>query len=127
MGYEINTPVAGNAKQNLSWFGYPDVITEGDMHDIKEHFDVAIVDIPYGLYQQITAAEQMEIIKTARRIANRLILVTFENMDQMIREAGFELIEKVVVSKGKMYRYVNVCEWNADDADAPQRGFSRIF
>jgi len=109
-GYEINAPVAANAKQNLSFFGYPDVITEGDMHVIEGHFDVAIIDIPYGLYQLITAGQQLEIIKTARRISNRLILVTFENMDQMIREAGFKLIEKAMVSKGQMFRYVNVCE-----------------
>lgn len=109
-GYEINRPVAFNAKENLSFFGYPEVITEGDMHTIAEHFDVGIIDIPYGLYQIITADEQLEIIKTARRICNRLILVTFENMDKMIMEAGFELVEKAVVAKGRMVRYVNVCE-----------------
>lgn len=80
------------------------------MHDIEEHFDVAIIDIPYGLYRPITAGEQLEIIKTARRIANRLVLVTFENMDEMIRDAGFELTDKARVSKGQMVRYVNVCE-----------------
>lgn len=109
-GYEINTPVASNARQNLSFFGYPDVITAGDMHTIENHFDVAIIDIPYGLYRPITAEEQLEIIKTARRISNRMILVTFVNMDKMIREAGFALLEKAQVSKGKLVRYVNVCE-----------------
>lgn len=108
-GYEINKPVAWNAKENLSFFSFPDVVTEGDMHDIADHFDVAIVDIPYGLYRPITAGAQLDIIRTARRIADRLILVTFENMDQMIGEAGFELVDKVRVSKGRMDRYVNVC------------------
>lgn len=109
-GYEINRPVAFNARENLSYFSYPDVITERDMHTSEEHFDVAIIDIPYGLYTPVTASEQLEIIRTARRISGRLILVTFENMDQMIREAGFELVEKVRVAKGRMVRYVNVCE-----------------
>jgi tRNA (guanine10-N2)-dimethyltransferase len=109
-GYEINKPIAFNAKENLSFFSYQDVITEGDMHTIQEHFDVAIIDIPYGLYQVVTAEEQLEIIKTARRISSRLILVTFENMDHMILEAGFQLVEKVRVSKEKMDRWVNVCE-----------------
>ncbi len=109
-GYEINPPIACNAKRNLSFFSGEDVITEGDMHDIREHFDVAIIDIPYGLYQVTTAVDQQDIIKTARRICNRLILVTFENMDDMIREAGFELVEKAKVSKGQMVRWINVCE-----------------
>lgn len=109
-GYDINPPVACNAQQNLSYFGYPHVITEGDMHSIEEHFDVSIIDIPYGLYRPVTHGEQQEIIRTARRISKRLILVSFENMDEMIREAGFELREKARVSKGRLVRYVNVCE-----------------
>jgi len=108
-GYEINKPVAYNAKENLSFFSYQDAITEGDMHSIREHYDVAIIDIPYGLYQAVTAEEQLDIIKTARRISDRLILVTFDNMDQMIHEAGFQLVEKVKVSKEKMDRWVQVC------------------
>jgi tRNA (guanine10-N2)-dimethyltransferase len=108
-GYEINKPVAFNAKDNLSFFGYEDVVIEGDMHTIEDHYDVAIVDIPYGLYQAVTAAEQLEIIRTTRRIANRMVLVTFENMDDMIRQSGFEIIEKTQVLKEKMVRWVHVC------------------
>jgi tRNA (guanine10-N2)-dimethyltransferase len=110
IGYEINSPVAFDAQKNLSFFSFQNVITDGDMHTIEDHFDVAIIDIPYGLYTPITADEQLDIIKTARRISDRLILVTLEHMDDMIREAGFQLIEKVRVSKGKMDRWVNVCE-----------------
>ncbi len=109
-GYEINAPVAGSARQNVIFFGHPDVITEGDMHESEDHFDVAIIDIPYGLYQAITAQQQQEIIKTARRICRRLILVTLENMDAMIREAGFEIIDEARVTKGQMVRRVCVCE-----------------
>ena len=109
-GYEINQFVANNAKRNLSFFSYPDSITAGDMHDRPEHFDVSIVDIPYGLYQQITTAEQLAILKTARRISGRMILVSFDNMDDMIREAGFTLTDKATVPKGKFVRYINVCE-----------------
>ena len=109
-GYEINKPVAMDAQRNLSFFSHLDVITEGDMHTIREHFDVAIIDIPYGLYRPVTAGEQLDIIRTARRIADRLVLVSFVNMDEMIREAGFELIDKAVVAKGKLVRYVNVCQ-----------------
>ena len=41
-----------------------EIITSGDMHDIKEKYDVAIVDIPYGLYSPITSQEQKDIINT---------------------------------------------------------------
>ncbi len=109
-GCEINTPIAISAKKNLAFFSYPDVIIEGDMHDIRDHFDAAIVDIPYGLYQRTTAGEQSEIIRTARRLCDRLVLVTFENMDAMILEAGFRILDKARVATGRIVRYVNVCE-----------------
>ncbi len=109
-GYEINLPVAKGAQKNLSFFGYPDTVTGGDMHTIGEHFDVAIVDIPYGLYNAITAVEQFEIIRTARRISDRMVLVTYDNMDDMVREAGFEIKDKVMLPKGRFLRYISVCE-----------------
>jgi hypothetical protein len=108
-GMEINSPVALNAKLNLASFGFAEAVSEGDMHGISDHFDVAIIDIPYGLYRPITPTEQLEIIKTARRICNKLVLVTFEDMDGMISEAGFRLADKARVDKVKMMRYVNVC------------------
>ena len=50
-GYEISKPIACNARNNIEFLGYNrEIITSGDMHDINETFDVAIVDIPYGLY-----------------------------------------------------------------------------
>jgi len=110
IGYEINKPIAIDAQQNLAFFGYQGAITEGDMHSIGDHFDVAIIDIPYGLYTPITIQEQQDIISTARRICRRMILVSYENMDQMIIASGFTLIDKVSVAKGQMVRYVNVCE-----------------
>ena len=109
-GCEINTPIAISARENVAFFSYPDVIREGDMHDIRERYDVAIIDIPYGLYQQVTAAEQAEIIRTSRRIADRLVLVTFENMDAMILEAGFRILDRARVASGRIVRFVHVCE-----------------
>ena len=54
-GYEINPYIGKNAKTNLRYFGYDDVITIGDMNDIENKFNVAIVDLPYGIFTQITA------------------------------------------------------------------------
>jgi tRNA G10 N-methylase Trm11 len=109
-GYDINPFVANNARRNLAFFSFPDVIKAGDMHSVHDRYDVAAVDIPYGLYQQITPAEQLDMIKTARRICSRMILVSFDNMDEMIREAGFTLTDKARVPKGKFVRFINVCE-----------------
>lgn len=110
VGFEINRNIAENARRNLEFFGYKDVITNEDMNNIEGKYDVAIIDLPYGLFTPTTLDEQKAIIKTARRISKKLVIVTFENMDNLITEAGFNIIDKCCVSKGKFKRYVSACE-----------------
>lgn len=108
-GYEINESIGENAKKNLEFFGYDDVVTIGDMHNIKDYFDVAIVDLPYGLFSRITLKEQIEIIKTTRRIAGRMVIISFEDIDSHIISSGFKIIDKCYVCKGKFKRYITIC------------------
>ncbi|NEU06446.1 TRM11 family SAM-dependent methyltransferase [Clostridium senegalense] len=109
-GYEISRAIGQNAKKNLKFFGYKDVITIGNMHDIEEKFDVAIVDIPYGLFSPTTLKDQLDIIKTARKIAKKMIIITFEDMDNHIISQGFKIIDKCCVKKGNFKRYIEICK-----------------
>ena len=79
------------------------------MHMIQAHFYAAIVDIPYGILTPITKKEQQAILKTARKISDRLVLVTFENMDTEIQQAGFSISDRGIVTKGSFVRYVHIC------------------
>ncbi len=107
--YEINRGIAEKARLNLAFFGFPDIITVGDMHGITEYFDAAIVDIPYGLFTPVTREGQIEIIKTARRISGRAVILTCEDMDEAITEEGFEIVDGCRIDKGNFRRYVRVC------------------
>lgn len=110
-GYEISKPIACNARNNIEFLGYDrDIITSGNMHDINEIFDVAILDIPYGLYSPITLKEQIDIINTARRITRKLVIITFEDMDNLIISAGFKILDKCYMAKGSMKREIVICE-----------------
>ena len=109
-GYEISKPIACNARNNIEFLGYNrEIITSGDMHDINETFDVAIVDIPYGLYSPVTLQEQVDIISTSRRIARKMVIITFEDMDNLIISAGFQIVEKCYMKKGNMIRQISIC------------------
>lgn len=110
VGCELNTSIAQNAKKNLKFYGYEDVITNGDMNKIEEKYDVAIIDLPYGLFTPTTIEEQTALIRSARRISDRLVIVTFEDMDNYIIDAGFKIVDKSYVCKGKFKRYINICE-----------------
>ena len=109
-GFELNRKIAASARTNLAFFGFENVVTRLDMHQIRDHFDVAIVDIPYGLFTPVTLEEQAAIIRTARRIADRMVLISFEDMDETVTGAGFRIIDRGRVLKGKFVRYIRVCE-----------------
>lgn len=109
-GYEINPLIAENAKKNIEFFGYDNVVENKDMHTVKEKYDVAIIDIPYGLFTPTTIKEQTDIINTGRNIADKMVIVTFEDMDKHIIDAGFKIVDRCYVCKGKFKRYINICE-----------------
>jgi tRNA G10 N-methylase Trm11 len=108
-GYELNSYIAENAKANLRYFGFDDVITIGDMHDIDQKFDVAIVDLPYGIFTKVTSEEQLAIMSTARRIATKMVIITFEDMKQQIISVGFHIDDRCTVSKGTFERHIFIC------------------
>lgn len=109
-GYEINPYIGKNAKTNLRYFGYEeDVITIGDMHDIQNKFNVAIVDLPYGIFTQITTQEQLAIMESTRRIAEKMVIITFEDMEEQITSVGFQIDDRCTVSKGTFKRHIYIC------------------
>jgi tRNA G10 N-methylase Trm11 len=108
-GWEINPMIAANAKINLKYLYYKNVITTGNMHDIEDKFDVSIIDLPYGLFSATTLKEQVDIMKTARRISDKMIIVTFEDMDKHILSSGFDIVDRCFVSKGRFKRYISIC------------------
>lgn len=109
-GYEINPFIGRNAKSNLEYFNYEDVVTIGDMHTINDEYDVAIIDIPYGLFSLTSIKEQTDIMKTARRIARKMVIVTFEDMEEHLVSAGFTIVDRCDVCKGKFKRHVTICQ-----------------
>lgn len=108
-GYDINPKVVEGARINLKYFEYPNVIDEGDIKDLKEHYDAAIIDIPYGILSITTNEAQREIIKSVRGITNRLVFVSLDEMDEELISGGFNIIDKCHVFKGDFKRYITVC------------------
>ncbi|WP_319370848.1 DNA methyltransferase [uncultured Ilyobacter sp.] len=109
-GYEINPKIVKNAKENLRHFNLETKIIKKDMHDTKENYDASIIDIPYGLFSHTTEKDQQDIINTARRISKRMVMVSFEILDEMVLKAGFEIIDRGTVTKGTFKRYILVCQ-----------------
>ncbi|WNS46975.1 RNA methyltransferase [Paenibacillus sp. MMS20-IR301] len=110
VGRDINPFIAAGARTNIAHFGFESTVTLGDIADIEEHYDAAIVDMPYNLYSSITPEEQFAILANARRIAGRVVIVAIEAMDEMISSAGFTIIDRCIAKKGLFSRHLMLCE-----------------
>ncbi|MGE7908050.1 TRM11 family SAM-dependent methyltransferase [Lysinibacillus xylanilyticus] len=109
-GRDINYHVCQGSRKNIAYFGLTGNITLGPISEVKEHYDVAIIDLPYNLFTHISAEDQFNIIKHARRIADKVVVVTIETIDDMIEDAGFIIKDRCVAKKQSFLRQILLCE-----------------
>lgn len=110
-GYDINRDVSYQARLNLEHFGYdPLFIERKDIHHLKQHFDVAIMDIPYGVYSPFTYEQQVSLIEATTNITHRLVLVTHICMNDELERIGYQIIDQCQIIKGQFKRYITLCE-----------------
>ncbi|WP_240702983.1 TRM11 family SAM-dependent methyltransferase [Cohnella luojiensis] len=109
VGREMNPLAAIGARENLAYFGYEAKVTLGDMKEIAEFYDAAIIDMPYNLCSVLGPEEKLEMLRSARNFARIAVIVTIESIDEIIEQAGFTITDRGTVNKGKFTRHVLVC------------------
>ncbi|MFJ7732951.1 TRM11 family SAM-dependent methyltransferase [Lysinibacillus sp. NPDC097231] len=109
-GRDINYHVCKGSRENIAYFGLTGKITLGPISEVKEHYDVAIIDLPYNLFTHSSAEEQFDILKHARRIADKVVVVTIETIDDMIEDAGFVISDRCIAKKQTFLRQILLCE-----------------
>ncbi|KDR94163.1 Putative RNA methylase family UPF0020 [Peptoclostridium litorale DSM 5388] len=112
-GSDINEKMARSATRNLEHFGYAAKVSNQAIQDITEHYDASIVDLPYGLRSQITRQEQGDIIKNAKRISDRAVIVSSEDITSLLSEQQLKIVDacKIIKSVNKKFtRFIWVCE-----------------
>lgn len=110
VGRDINPLVVEGSRENIEHFGLRGSVDLGAIADIKQQYDVAIIDMPYNLYTNATKSEQQEILKDALPVTEKLLVVTIDPIDYMIDEAGFSITDRCLVKKGLFLREILVCE-----------------
>ncbi|MFD0619830.1 RNA methyltransferase [Paenibacillus sp. GCM10027629] len=110
VGRDINPLTTRGARLNLAHFGYPNVVTLGDMRDITDHYDTAIIDLPYNLCSKLSDEERLSMLRSAHRFADRVVLITTEPIDESVAHAGFEIVDRCQVHKGRFVREVLVVQ-----------------
>jgi tRNA G10 N-methylase Trm11 len=109
VGRDINHFIVRGARENLAHFELEGEIVVGAIANISRSYDVAIVDMPYNLFSSITTEEQLSILQHTRRIANKVVVISIDMIDEMIAHAGFTIIDRGVAKKGLFLRHVLVC------------------
>lgn len=108
-GYDIHKGMCWKANRNLSYFGFePSVICQ-DLNTLEASYDVAILDIPYNLYSDITPPQQAQLIRSCFRIADTLVLVSYEDLTVMTEAQGWHIQNVCTVTKMKFIRYIYRC------------------
>ncbi|MDX1771108.1 MAG: RNA methyltransferase [Planococcaceae bacterium] len=110
VGRDINPLVVLGSRENIAHFGLTGDVDLGPIAEVKETYDVTIIDMPYNLYTHATPEEQLSILKSARPFSKKLVVVTIENIDHMIKDAGFDIIDRCVAKKGIFSREILVCK-----------------
>ncbi|KRF01756.1 RNA methyltransferase [Paenibacillus sp. Soil766] len=115
VGCDINPLAVRGARVNLDHFGMPDVVQIADMRTLVPHgqnqpsYDALILDMPYNLCSVLPEAEKLDMLQTARRLARRAVIITTEEIDPLLTEAGFHIDSRCTVHKGNFSRQIIVC------------------
>lgn len=110
VGSDINPLVLPGARENIAYYGLVGKVVKMDILDVTDNYDVAIIDMPYNLCSVITYDEQLKMLESTRRFAKRVVIITIEEIDSIINKAGFSVIDRCIVKKGKLNRHIMVCE-----------------
>jgi len=110
VGRDINPLVCEGSRENIAYFGLTGDVRKSAIEDIEETYDVAIIDLPYNLYTSASWEEQLTILKHARRIAKKVVIVTIESMDDRLESVGLVITDRCITKKQQFTREIVVCQ-----------------
>ena len=112
-GNDIKISHCDYTQQNLNHFGYSAKVHHSDIKDLQKSYDAVIIDLPYNLYSFSTDAITQEIINAGAKLAARVVIVSIDDISEMILNSGLKIIDLGKVEKpGKtnFSRSIWVCE-----------------
>ncbi len=109
VGRDINPLVVLGSRENIAHFRLTGEVDLGPISEVTENYDVTIIDMPYNLYTHATPEDQLSILKNARPFSKKVVVVTIDNIDHMIKQAGFDIIDRCIAKKGIFSREILVC------------------
>ena len=95
-------------RANLRHFGHQPRVKQMDARDWTREVDAIVTDLPHGRYSHVADDVIEAILENAARIAKVSIIVAGENIEPIMRAAGFSRIQVYAVPKHSGFaRYVH--------------------
>lgn len=113
VGRDINFKVVNDSLDNLKHFNYKTQVTVGDIKGVKDHYHACIIDLPYNILSPFDREAQKEIIYHGGRISDRLVLVSSEDIFDLLDELKLRVLDQASIGKiGKtsFKRRIWICE-----------------
>ena len=112
-GMDINPKVVNDTLENLAYYDYTAPVFVGDIKEIKEKYDAAIIDLPYNILSRFDDAAQDRIIQHSAKIAHRLVFVSSASIQENLDKHHLKVLDYAEIKKmGKttFKRCIWVCE-----------------
>ncbi|MBU9713094.1 TRM11 family SAM-dependent methyltransferase [Evansella tamaricis] len=109
-GSDVNPLVMSGVRENIAHFGFSAEVKLKDIRDVEGNYDVAIIDMPYNLCSVQDPVVQLEMLRSTRSFAKKMVVITIDSIDDLILKAGFVIHDRCIVKKGKNFqREILVC------------------
>uniref|UniRef100_UPI0034A058B5 TRM11 family methyltransferase n=1 Tax=Saccharibacillus sp. CPCC 101409 TaxID=3058041 RepID=UPI0034A058B5 len=108
-GFDLNPLAAIGARENLAHFGLPGSVRVADMRKLEGRYDALVLDLPYNLCSVLSAEERLDMLRSARRLADRCVIVATQEIRAEIEAAGFAVQDSCIARKGAFARHILLC------------------
>ena len=109
-GYEMNPLVKQQCNKNLIFYGFDPSVLKQDFLQTTKHFNLAILDLPYGQSSIISPKEQKALIQKTKEISDKSVIITMEDMRETMIEVGLEVLDFCVIKKSNVFsRFITLC------------------
>ncbi|WP_324292930.1 TRM11 family SAM-dependent methyltransferase [Paenibacillus wulumuqiensis] len=109
-GYDLNPLAVQGARENLTHYSMPDIVSLADMRKLTGRYDALILDLPYNLCSVLNEQERLNMLLSAARLAGRVLVISTEAIESSIEQAGMQILEVCHIRKGHFTRYLWLCE-----------------
>lgn len=98
-GCDNNPKICSDARHNISHFNYSAEVYYSDIKNISTRYDAAIIDLPYNIFSNATDNDLLHIIKSSTEIADRLVIVSISDIEEIIKTTGYRITDCCSVGK----------------------------